>query len=264
MLPARAFEDRVAVVTGGSSGIGLAIARELARLEATIILLGRRESPLAEAAAQIEAAGGRAATFAADVRDRARVDEVVAEVVKQHGRIDHLVNSAAGNFQCRPEELTPNGWNAVVDIVLNGTWNMTQAVGRHMIENGRGGSILSIGTTAAMIGGPTTVHSSSAKAGVLSLTRSLAVAWAEHGVRLNVMTPGPTEDTGAMTFLYGEEGQWDAQVAAIPLARMLTQQEAADASAFLLSDFAGYVTGHNLVVDGGRSLGRAGGVFHGG
>lgn len=263
MLPAGSFEDRVAIVTGGGSGIGAAIATELAALGALVVLLGRRQDVLDAAAARIDTTGGRVATRSVDVRDRVRVEEIVAEVIARYGRVDHLVNSAAGNFQCDPEELTPNGWSAVVDIVLNGTWNATQAVGRHMIERGGGGSILAIGTTAAMIGGPTTVHSSSAKAGVISMAKSLGAAWAPHGIRMNVMTPGPTEGTGAMTYLYGEEGQWEEQVAAIPLGRMLKQREAADASVFLLSDFAGYITGHNLVVDGGRSLGRAGGVFGG-
>lgn len=263
MLPAGTFDSKVALVTGGSSGIGEAIATELGRLGATVAIMGRRQEALDDAAKRLQDAGIAVTTYAADVRDRERVDAVVADVVARHGRIDHLVNSAAGNFQVEPEELSPNGWSAVVDIVLNGTWNATQAAGREMIKSGTGGSILNIGTTAALIGGPSTVHSTSAKAGVLAMTKSLGAAWAPHGIRVNVMTPGPTEDTGAMTFLFGEEGQWEDQVEAIPLKRMLTKQEAADASVYLLSEFAGYVTGQNLVIDGGRSLGRAGGVFRG-
>lgn len=261
MLPEGSFKDRVSIVTGGSSGIGEAIAAELARLGSAVVLVGRRPDVLAEAAQRMGHAGGQILTYAADVRDRDRVDEVMDDVVGTLGGIDCLVNSAAGNFQAKPEDLTPNGWSAVVRIVLDGTWNCTQAAGRHMIERGRGGSILNIGTTAAIIGGPSTVHSTSAKAGVVAMTKSLGAAWAQHGIRVNMMTPGPTEDTGAMTFLFGGPGEWDEQVNAIPMRRMLTRQEAADASVYLLSDFAGYVTGHNLVIDGGRSLGRAGGVF---
>jgi len=261
MLPEGTFTDRVSIVTGGSSGIGEAIAAELARLGSEVVLLGRRTEVLADAAERMSAVGGRVHTYAADVRDRDRVDEVIDDVVGKLGRIDCLVNSAAGNFQAKPEDLTPNGWSAVVRIVLDGSWNCTQTVGRHMIERGKGGSILNIGTTAAIIGGPSTVHSTSAKAGVVAMTKSLGAAWAAHGIRVNMMTPGPTENTGAMTFLFGEPGQWEEQVNAIPMRRMLTQQEAADASVYLLSDYAGYITGHNLVIDGGRSLGRAGGVF---
>lgn len=263
MLPDGSFAGRVSIVTGGSSGIGEGIADELARLGSDVVIVGRRQDVLDAAAAKLAVHGTRIGTYSADVRERDRVEEVVADVVSTYGRVDHLVNSAAGNFQANPEELSQNAWRAVVGIVLDGTWNFTQTVGRHLIERGEGGSILNIGTTAALIGGPSTVHSTAAKAGVLAMTKSLGAAWAKHKIRVNVMTPGPTEDTGAMTFLFGEEGQWEEQVAAIPLKRMLTRQEAADASVYLLSDYAAYVTGHNLVIDGGRSLGRAGGVFSG-
>ncbi|WP_109474079.1 SDR family oxidoreductase [Ornithinimicrobium cavernae] len=263
MLPNDTFAGRVSLVTGGSSGIGEAIAQELARLGSDVAIVGRRQEQLDAAAERLQEHGTRVATYAVDVRERPAVEAAVSDVVEQWGRIDHLVNSAAGNFQARPEDLSPNAWSAVVRIVLDGTWNFSQVVGQHMIERGGGGSILSIGTTAALIGGPSTVHSTSAKAGVIALTKSLGAAWAEHGIRVNVMTPGPTEGTGAMTFLFGGEGQWDEQVQAIPMKRMLTRQEAADASVYLLSDYASYVTGHNLVIDGGRSLGRAGGVFGG-
>lgn len=263
MLPDNTFANRVSVVTGGSSGIGEAIAQELARLGSDVAIIGRKQDQLDVAATRLREHGTQIATYSVDVRERESVEAAVAQILQQWGRIDHLVNSAAGNFQAKPEDLSPNAWASVVRIVLDGTWNFTQTVGQHMIARGGGGSILSIGTTAAMIGGPSTVHSTSAKAGVIALTKSLGAAWAEHNIRVNVMTPGPTEGTGAMTFLFGGDGEWDAQVQAIPLKRMLTRQEAADASVYLLSDFAGYITGHNLVIDGGRSLGRAGGVFGG-
>lgn len=263
LLPRNSFGDRVSLVTGGSSGIGEAIAIELAKLGSDVALVGRRAEPLKATAERLTELGVQVLTYSMDVRDREGVQKVVDDIVDRWGRIDHLVNSAAGNFQAKPEDLSANAWSAVVRIVLDGTWNFSQAVGRHLISRGGGGSILSIGTTAAMIGGPTTVHSTSAKAGVIAMAKSLGVAWAEHGIRVNVMTPGPTEGTGAMTFLFGEEGQWDEQVEAIPMKRMLSRQEAADASVYLLSDYASYITGHNLVIDGGRSLGRAGGVFGG-
>jgi NAD(P)-dependent dehydrogenase (short-subunit alcohol dehydrogenase family) len=171
------------------------------------------------------------------------------------------VNSAAGNFQARPEDLSANAWSAVVRIVLDGTWNATQLVAQHMIKAGTGGSILNIGTTASLIGGPSTVHSASAKAGVFAMTKSLGAAWAQHGIRVNVLTPGPTADTGAMDYLFNKPGEWEAQVNAIPMKRQATRDEIAHGATYLLSDYAGYITGHNLVIDGGRSLGRDGGVF---
>lgn len=264
MLPEGTFDGLRCVVTGGSSGIGLAIAAEVGRLGASVALVGRRAEALKTAADDVRCAGSpHVRTYVADVRDRDRAAEVIADIVENLGPVDQLVNAAAGNFQAAPQSLTPNGWSAVTEIVLDGTWHYTQLVGQHLIEHGHPGSIVNIGTTAALIGGPTTVHSTSAKAGVLAMTKSLAVAWAPYRIRVNVMTPGPTEGTGAMTHLFGGDSQWDEQVAAIPLSRMLSRQEAADSVAYLLSDYAGYITGHNLVIDGGRSLGRAGGVFHG-
>jgi len=247
------FDDRVAVVTGGGSGIGLAIAGELARLGATVWLLGRTEVKLRAACAEISAAGGRAEALALDVRDRDAVADAVAIVVERHGGIDHLVNSAAGNFRVAPEEMSANAWDAVVQIVQYGTWHCTQLVGRHMIERGRGGSVLSIGSTMARQGGPDTVHSASAKAAVATMTRSLAAAWGPHGIRLNVLVPGTTAGTAGMAALHGRA---EAPEDAIPLRRLGRRNELAHAATYLLSDHASYVTGAELVVDGGRSLGR--------
>ncbi|MGY2084433.1 SDR family oxidoreductase [Blastococcus sp. SYSU DS0539] len=261
MLSKGTFNDRVSIVTGGSSGIGEAIAGELGRLGSTVVLVGRRPDALSVAAEKMQAEGVRVRTYAGDVRDRDRAAEIVSAVVDEFGAVHHLVNSAAGNFQARPEDLSPNGWSAVVRIVLDGTWNFTQLVGQRMITAGTGGSILNIGTTASMIGGPSTVHSTSAKAGVLAMTKSLGAAWAQQGIRVNVLTPGPTADTGAMDHLFNKPGEWEAQVRAIPLKRQATRDEVAHGATYLLSDYAGYITGTNLVIDGGRSLGRDGGVY---
>ncbi|AXI81689.1 SDR family oxidoreductase [Peterkaempfera bronchialis] len=255
MLPPGSFEGRVAVITGGSSGIGETIARHLAALGATVVLLGRRPDALREVVASIREAGGSAAGFAADVRDRERVEAVLAEVVDRYGRIDHLVNNAAGNFRVAPEEMSPNAWNAVVRIVLDGSWHCTQTVGRHLIARGGGGSVVSIGTTPALFGDPDTAHSASAKAGVLAMTKSLAIAWGRHGIRLNVVTPGLTDDTGAVSQLFAAEGAYAANLEKIPVGRHANRDEIAEAVTYLLSDHAGYVTGQNLVIDGGRSLG---------
>lgn len=255
MLPAGTFEGRVAVVTGGSSGIGETMARHLAALGAAAVLLGRRAEAVEAVAESIRRDGGEASAFAADVRDRGRVEEVMGLAVERYGRIDHLVNNAAGNFRVAPEEMSPNAWNAVTRIVLDGSWHCTQTVGRHLIERGGGGSVVSIGTTPALYGAADTAHSASAKAGVLAMTKSLALAWGHHGIRLNVVTPGLTEDTGAVSQLFPDPDDYRANLAKIPAGRHANRDEIATAVTYLLSDHASYITGQNLVIDGGRSLG---------
>jgi NAD(P)-dependent dehydrogenase (short-subunit alcohol dehydrogenase family) len=257
MLPENSFAGRVVVVTGGGSGIGFGIAQELARLGATVALVGRRTEVLQRSAAQIAHAGGRAVVEAGDVRDRERIEQIVTNLASEHGPVELLVNAAAGNFRVRPEDMSPNAWKAVTSIVLDGTWNWTQIVGRQAIEAGRGASILSVGTVGALQGGPETAHSASSKAGVVAMTKSLAAAWGPQGIRLNIVTPGITDDTTGSSILLADEEARERAMSQIPLQRAATLTEVTDAAVYLLSDYAGYVTGANLLVDGGRALGRA-------
>jgi NAD(P)-dependent dehydrogenase (short-subunit alcohol dehydrogenase family) len=256
MLPDNTFADRVAVVTGGGSGIGFGIGQEIARLGATVALVGRREDVLREACTRIAETGGKAVPKVGDVRDRESVEQIAAEVTADHGPVRLLVNSAAGNFRAAPQSLSPNAWNAVVRIVLDGTWNWTQVVGRLAIEHGTGASVLNIGTLGALQGGPETVHSASAKAGVVAMSKSLAAAWGPHGIRVNLVSPGITDDTPGAAILLASEEARRAVIEQIPVGRAADVREIANAAVYLLSDYAGYVTGANLVVDGGRSLGR--------
>lgn len=257
VLDPQSFAGNVALVTGGGSGIGLALAQALARLGAAVALMGRREDVLDRARATIVADGGTAIAVAGDVRDREAVETAVQRTERELGPVDVVVNAAAGNFRVHPEAMSPNAWDAVVGIVLHGTWNVTQAVGRRAIAEGRAAAILNIGTVGALRGGPETAHSASAKAGVLAMTKSLAGAWGPHGIRLNVVTPGITEGTPGAEILWRDAAAREQIVDEIPLGRAATLDDIAHAGVFLLSDHASHITGVNLVVDGGRSLGRA-------
>ncbi|WP_432013022.1 SDR family oxidoreductase [Streptomyces cucumeris] len=255
-IQADEFTGRTALVTGGGSGIGRAVAQRWAAGGGHVTVLGRREEALRETVGLIEAAGGRADAVTCDVRDAAAVDAAVDQVAGRHGRLDVLVNNAAGNFVVPAEDLSPGGWKAVVDIVLNGTFHCTRAAARHMLPAGRG-AVLNVIAGYAWHGHPGTVHSAAAKAGVLAMTRTLAVEWGGRGVRLNCIAPGPTETDGASAALWPTEAARARVMGSVPADRFTTPEEVAESAAFLVSDRAAYVTGDVLVVDGGQWLGKA-------
>lgn len=260
MLPEKTFEGRVGVVTGGGTGIGFGLARELARLGATVILASRSEEHLAPAVEQIRKETGRenAAYFAVlDVRDAEAVETFAAKVEADHQRIDFLVNNAAGNFIAPSEQLSPNGWNSVIGIVLNGTFYCTSAIGKRMIARGSGGTILNVIANYAWTGAPGVVHSASAKAGVLAMTRTLAVEWARHKIRVNAIAPGPVHTEGASKRLFPDPAIEEGIRKTIPLRRFASLEEIANAAAYLLSDYAAFVTGEAFVIDGGQWLSGA-------
>ncbi|MFN8185781.1 MAG: SDR family oxidoreductase [Gaiellales bacterium] len=258
MLVEGTFEGKVAVVTGGGSGMGRAMALEFARLGASVLVAGRRPEPLEETVAQIEDDGGAAHWKPTDVRQPDQVDAMVAEAVKRFGRVDVLVNNAAGNFIVRAEDLSPNGWRAVVGIVLDGGFLCARAAGRQMIAQGDGGAILSVLASYAWTGGPGTVHSAAAKAGVLAMTRTLAVEWASHGIRVNAICPGPTETEGAGAALWPTEDDRARVSSTVPLGRLATVEEIGWWSTALCSGYASYITGEVLTIDGGHWLEQEG------
>jgi NAD(P)-dependent dehydrogenase (short-subunit alcohol dehydrogenase family) len=256
MFATRVLEGQSVIITGGGTGIGLEIARALGRLGAKVMIASRNAEHHEQGLTSLAADGIDAAAFAVDVRDPAAVDAMAARALELWGRIDILVNNAAGNFICRAEDLSPNGWNAVIGIVLNGSFYCSRAVGRHMIARGGGGSIVSIVATYAWTGSAGTIHSASAKAGVLAMTQTLAVEWAPHGIRVNAVAPGPIESPGAARQLWSTPDAIAQITDSVPLKRWGRASEIADAVSFLVSPHAAYITGEVLTVDGGQWLNR--------
>lgn len=248
------FAGKVAVITGGGSGIGLGIAHRLAAGGATLALIGRDPDKLARAQSGISAE--RVTTRSLDVRDHDAVEEAFASIAAELGGLHILVNNAAGNFVVPAEEMSPRGFKAVVDIVLNGTFYCSRSFARLVKEQESGGAILNVIATYAWTGHPGVVHSAAAKAGVQAMTRTLAVEWARYGIRINCIAPGPTETEGAGAALWPTEQDRTSLTNSVPLKRFTTPEEVATSAAFLLSDDAGYITGDTLVVDGGQWLGK--------
>jgi citronellol/citronellal dehydrogenase len=244
----------VALVTGGGTGIGRAIAHELAALGATVVLSGRREQPLIEVADEIVAAGGSAGHVPLDIRDAEAVEAAVAEVVARHGRLDLLVNNAGGQFPSPAEQISPNGWRTVIDLNLNGTFLVTRAaftawMGEH------GGAIVTV--IAEMWNGfPYMAHTGAARAGVANLTKSLAVEWGPRGVRVNAVAPGIIYSSGMDTYAEELQRLTAENASRIPAGRVGTESETAAAVVFLLSPGAAYITGETIRVDGGSSLAK--------
>jgi NAD(P)-dependent dehydrogenase (short-subunit alcohol dehydrogenase family) len=254
------LKDRAIFLTGGGSGLGRSIALRFAELGAHIFVVGRREQPLMEVCDEIHRAGGSAAFATCDVRDPAAVEAAASAADQQFGRIDTVVNNAAGNFMARTESLSPNAFNAVVGIVLNGSFHCTQTFGKRWIAQKLGGNVLNVVTTyaSANCGSGFVVPSACAKAGVLAMTTSLAVEWAKYHIRLNAIAPGPFPTEGAWSRLMPSKEYEKHARDKHPMKRFGRHEELTNLAAFLISDMSEYINGECVVIDGGQWLRGAG------
>jgi len=252
------LEGKTAIVTGGGTGLGKSMAARFGELGASLTICGRRQQVIDEAVNELKKTGAEVLGVKCDVRDGEQVSQMVNEAVLEFGSIDVLVNNAAGNFICPTERLSENAFRTVVDIVLTGTFNCSMSAMKVMKEKG-GGVMLNIVTTYAWTGSGYVVPSASAKAGVLAMTRSLAVEWAKYGIRTNAIAPGPFPTEGAWQRLVPPGLNFEKRMKKrIPLQRFGEHEELANLASFLISDGASYINGEVVTIDGGEWLKGAG------
>ena len=253
------LKGKTIIITGGGTGLGKSMAVRFAELGANLVLTSRRQHVLDETSAEIkEATGAKILTVAADIRSPEQVTDMVAQSVSRFKKIDGLLNNAAGNFISPTEKLSENAFKTIVDIVLLGSFNCTLNVGREMIKSG-GGNILSIVTTYAWTGSGYVVPSASAKAGVLAMTRSLAVEWAKYNIRSNAIAPGPFPTKGAWSRLVPPGLNIEKKMKErVPMKRFGKHEELANLAAYLMADGSAYINGDVITIDGGEWLKGAG------
>lgn len=261
MLRDDALKDKTIVVTGGGSGLGKSMTKYFLELGANVVITSRNMEKLEAAAEELMSeTGGVVFPIACDVRDYEQVENVVNKSVEKFGKVDALLNNAAGNFISPTERLSANAFDTIIDIVLKGSKNCTLAFGKHWIDTKQENStILNIVTTYAWTGSAYVVPSATAKAGVLAMTRSLAVEWAKYGIRSNAIAPGPFPTKGAWDrLLPGDLKEKFDLAKKVPLKRVGDHQELANLAAYLISDFSAYINGEVVTIDGGEWLKGAG------
>lgn len=252
------LKDKVVLVTGGATGLGRAMGEKFVELGARLAIASRREDVLRQASEEIGQRGHEVFYKTCDVRDPAQIRDLIDAVEQHFGHIDVLVNNAAGNFISPTERLSPRAVDAVLNIVLHGTFYTTLEVGKRWIQQRKQGTMLNIVTTYASTGSAFVAPSAAAKAGVLALTRSLAVEWARYGIRQVAIAPGPFPTEGAWSRLSPTPELEERMVNRVPLQRVGDKDELANLAAFLISDYAGYINGDVITIDGGEWLRGAG------
>ncbi|MFT2007642.1 SDR family oxidoreductase [Pontibacter sp. 13R65] len=260
MLKEGALAGKTILVTGGGTGLGRSMVKYFLELGANAVIASRKQEVLEQAAAELmQETGGKVLPVACDVRKYLEVEAMLEKSLAQFGQVDVLVNNAAGNFVSPTERLTNKAFDVVTDIVLKGSYNCTLALGKHWIEKQQPASVLNIVTTYAWTGSGYVVPSACAKAGVLALTRSLASEWAKYGIRSNAIAPGPFPTEGAWTRLFPKQlAEQIDPLKRIPVGRFGEHQELANLAAYLVSDYAGFVNGEVITIDGGEWLYGAG------
>jgi NAD(P)-dependent dehydrogenase (short-subunit alcohol dehydrogenase family) len=260
MLKDNALAGKTILVTGGGTGLGRSMSKYFLQLGANVVIASRKLDVLQQAADELMAeTGGQVLAVDCDVRDYASVERTLAATLERFGRLDVLLNNAAGNFISPTERLSHKAFDVVVGIVLQGSYNCTLAVGKHWIAQKQPGTILNIVTTYAWTGSAYVVPSACAKAGVLAMTRSLAVEWAKYGIRSNAIAPGPFPTKGAWDRLFPKALHDKLDVSnKVPLKRVGEHQELANLAAYLVSDFSAYMNGEVVTIDGGEWLNGAG------
>lgn len=260
MLPEGTFSGKTVIVTGGGTGLGKSMSKYLLELGANVVISSRKLDVLQETAKELESeTGGKVLAVACDVRQYEEVENMLQSAIERFGRVDYLVNNAAGNFISPTERLSHRAFDTIIDIVLKGTSNCTLAIGKYWIKEKIQGNILNITTTYAWTGSGYVVPSAAAKAGVLAITRSLGVEWAKYNIRVNAIAPGPFPTKGAWDRLFPKQfAEMIKPEMRVPLKRVGEHQELANLAAYLLSDFSAYMTGEVVTIDGGEWLNGAG------
>lgn len=248
--------DKVAIVTGGGTGIGKSIALEFARIGANVVVASRRLDVIDKAAAEIEALGRRSLAVQTDVTIKEQVDNLVKQTVDKFGRIDILVNNAGGGAAWPFEKISPKGWDVILAINLKGTFLCSQAVGNVMIEQKKG-KIINISSCVGVNGSPVALHYAAAKAGIINLTKSLAALWGKYSINVNCIAPGLIQTEVVQSAMHLTDEDWVKKTKSFSIAaRAGLPEEIGYAAVFLASEASNFITGHTLAVDGGTSVAR--------